>query len=52
MIVAVIQVSDTVIGDGRPGWHAQNLMSALRNQIDENLKNKRFKQKEALYVGQ
>jgi hypothetical protein len=36
MIVAVIRVNDTVIGDGRPGRHTQNLMSVLRNQIDEN----------------
>jgi len=38
MIVPVVQVDDTVIGDGRPGRHTQNLMDALRIQIDEYYK--------------
>jgi branched-chain amino acid aminotransferase len=39
MIVPVVQVDDTVISDGRPGRHTQNLMNALRIQIDEHYKN-------------
>ncbi len=38
MIVPVVQVDDTVIGDGQPGEYTQNLMNALRIQIDEYYK--------------
>jgi branched-chain amino acid aminotransferase len=38
MIVPAVQVDDTVIGDGRPGRHTQNLMNALRIKIDEHYK--------------
>ena len=38
MIVPAVQVDDTVIGDGRPGRHTQNLMDALRIKIDEHYK--------------
>jgi hypothetical protein len=30
MIAPVVELDDTVIGDGRPGRHSQNLMNALR----------------------
>ena len=36
MIVPVIQVDETVIGDGRPGRMTKNLMTALRISIDEH----------------
>jgi branched-chain amino acid aminotransferase len=39
MIVPVIQVDETVIGDGRPGRITQKLMKALRIRIDEHYKN-------------
>ena len=38
MIVPVVQVDDTAIGDGRPGRHTQDLMNGLRIQIDEHYK--------------
>ena len=37
-IVPVVQVDDTVIGDGQPGEYTQNLMNALNIQIDEHYK--------------
>lgn len=36
MIVPVIQVDETVIGDGRPGRMTKKLMTALRISIDEH----------------
>ena len=39
MIVPVIQVDETVIGNGRPGRITQKLMRALRIRIDEHYKN-------------
>jgi branched-chain amino acid aminotransferase len=38
MIVPVVQVDDTVIGDGQPGEYTQNLMNAFHIQIDEYYK--------------
>lgn len=38
MIVPVVELDDTVIGDGRAGRHTQNLMNALRIEIDEHYK--------------
>ena len=38
MIVPVVRVDETVIGDGRPGQRTQNLMNALRIRIDEHYK--------------
>ena len=38
MIVPVVELADTVIGDGRGGRHTQNLMNALRIEIDEHYK--------------
>ena len=38
MIVPVIQVDETRIGDGRPGRITQKLMNALRIRIDEHYK--------------
>jgi branched-chain amino acid aminotransferase len=37
-IVPVVQVDDTVIGDGQPGEYTQNLMNAFHIQIDEYYK--------------
>jgi branched-chain amino acid aminotransferase len=38
MIVPVVQLDDTVIGDGQPGEYTQNLMNAFHIQIDEYYK--------------
>ena len=38
MIVPVVRVDETVVGDGRPGRLTQNLMNLLRLQIDEHYK--------------
>jgi branched-chain amino acid aminotransferase len=41
MIVPVVQIDDTTIGDGRPGRHTQELMKALKKRIDSYSQSKR-----------